>query len=147
MMPPTVPHRLPLTQLVTSIKARLEEDLSVDIFSFVPEAREKPYAEIGAINWTNSSWKNQLAKEVYVTFNAYSDDRNMQATNAVVSSMVRAMTRLPIMTLADDFAICDIGIDGSGEIVKEFDESAVYWRGTFRVRFKIREAQSSGPAV
>lgn len=140
------PKRWPITQLISAIKTRIDADLDVDIFSFVPQSEGKPYAEIGSIAWADGSWKNKPCTEVVVTFNAYSDDQNMQKVNAVLGTMVRALTRTPTLEMADNFDVIDHKIEGSGEVVKEADEFRVYWRGTFRVRWKIAENSTAGPA-
>jgi|SRR5262245_12949719 len=137
-------HLLPITSLVAAIRSKLTAELfPVEVFSLVRPGTTKPYVEIGNITWQDSSTKVGFCKDLITEFHVYDDDQNMKSCNAIMQSMLQLLTT-EVLDIGEQWNVVDAPRpEGFGDVIKEADEVGIYWRGTFRLRWKIQDMQSA----
>jgi hypothetical protein len=139
-------HLLPLTELVSAIKTRLDSVLGAEkAFSLVPQGQAKPYVEISTITWFDRPYKQGFRKEFVTEFRVYDDDQNMQNCNLMTQLALEALTDGTVsFAETSQFRLIDQPVpDGTGDVAKESDDQGIYWRATFRLRWSVQDVISA----
>jgi len=134
------PYRLPFNPLLVAIVARLGVDMpTVKFFSMVPQDTVRPYGEITDFRSTEDSFKEGHSEFVIHEIGIYSNGPSMVEANDLLGRGLQSLTREPILTLTDNWEIDWVRRDGEIQVLKEYDLIDLYFHGSFRLRWKIRD--------
>ena len=135
--------RFPFDEILAAISARLLADKpALKIWALVPQATPKPYVEMAGISLNDRSFKGTGAIEIFTVFSCISADSSAKDINAILNDVVGSLTRSPFPVLTGDWVIEDVDQDGPVEVHKEFDSVEVFWRGSLRVAWLVRDQRA-----
>jgi len=132
--------RFPFDEVLAAVSARLLADHpTLKIWALVPQATAKPYVELAGISLTDRSFKGTGVMEIFTAFSCVSADSSAKDINAILNNLAGSLSRMPVPVLTGDWVIEDVDQDGPVEVHKEFDSVDVFWRGSLRVRWLVRD--------
>lgn len=134
-------HQLPIAELTKAIFARLDATISVTVATFILPNQARPYLEIGDMTWTDASYKDGYVKDVFTEFNIYSEDETLKEAAGIANTALSVLTG-DVLALEGGFKVDNVQPDGGGEVRKEADSEMIYWRMTFRLRWRVRDSAS-----
>ncbi len=128
--------RLPFQELLTAILTRLAADVTaIRFYTFVPQDQKRPYGEVTDF----SSEETQLVQSSELAacdFHIYSNGPSPEECFSLMGAALTSLTKEKL-ALANSWRVEWHKREGRAEAFKEMDESGIYWRGTFRVAWKL----------
>lgn len=128
-------RRIPFNDLQVALFARLNTDLSTDVYDYPQSGQAYPYIEIGAFTAAEDNTSTASLHSVTATINTYSSERGLKEVNDIMNAIVVSLTTGEL-SLANNWSVAYMGNE-LAEVFPEIGSEGIVQHGVLRPRWEI----------
>lgn len=126
-------------ELRKAIWAHLDAELSLDVYSHVPQNADFPYVRIGPISSVSANTKSHLMRAYTVTVNVFDKDQNStQSVDDGLHDVAEAMERRPFDLDMAGAHVVEVELEYE-QTIQQGTPTDHYYNGVQRYRILVME--------